>query len=95
MTRQTNLPILVTIGAPDKTDTKDLAEAQVMKIILENEYLISPNWIEDQSNTIQENAQRSAEILKKDAIQSVYFVTHFWRMPRAKTVFEKQDLRVL
>ena len=95
LAKQTNLPILLTGGAPDKTDTKDLAEAQVMKIVLEKEYSISPKWIEDQSNTTQENALHSAEILKKDAIQSVYLVTHFWHMPRAKAVFEKQGLRVL
>jgi uncharacterized SAM-binding protein YcdF (DUF218 family) len=95
LAKQTNLPVLLTGGAPDKTDTKDLAEAQVMKIVLEKEYSISPKWIEDQSNTTQENALRSAEILKKDAIQSVYLVTHFWHMSRAKAVFEKQGLKVV
>jgi uncharacterized SAM-binding protein YcdF (DUF218 family) len=95
LAKQTNLPTLVTGGAPDKTDTKDLAEAQLMKIVLEKEYSISPKWIEDQSNTTQENALGSAAMLKKDAIQSVYLVTHFWHMPRAKTVFEKQGLKVV
>ena len=66
-----------------------------MKIVLDKEYLISLKLIEDQSNTTQENALRSAEILKKDAIQSVYLVTHFWHMPRAKAVFEKQGLKVV
>ena len=95
LAKQTNLPILVTGGAPDKTNTNDLAEAQVMKIVLEKEYSVSPKWIEDQSNTTQENALRSAEILKKDGIKSVYLVTHFWHMPRAKAVFEKQGLKVV
>ena len=95
MAKQTNLHILVTGGAPDKTSSKDLAEAQVMKIVLEKEYSISPKWIEDQSNTTQENALHSAKMLKKDDIESVYLVTHFWHMPRAKTIFEKQGLRVL
>jgi uncharacterized SAM-binding protein YcdF (DUF218 family) len=66
-----------------------------MKIGLEKEYSILPKWIEDQSNTTQENAVRSVEILKQKAIKSVYLVTHFWHMPRAKAVFEKQDLRVV
>ncbi len=95
LAKQNNLPILVNGGAPDKTDTKDLAEAQVMKIVLEKEYSISPKWIEDQSSTTQENAFRSAEILNKDNIQSVYLVTHFWHMPRAKAAFEKQGLKVV
>ncbi len=95
LAKQTNLPILLAGGAPDKTDSKDLAEAQVMKIVLEKEYSISPKWVEDQSNTTQENAVHSADMLKKDAIKNVYLVTHFWHMPRAKTVFEKQGLRVV
>jgi uncharacterized SAM-binding protein YcdF (DUF218 family) len=66
-----------------------------MKIVLEKEYSISPKWIEDQSNTTQENALRSVEILRKDCIQSVYLDTHFWHMPRAKTVFEKQGLKLV
>lgn len=66
-----------------------------MKIVLEKEYSVSPKWIEGQSNATQENALRSAKMLKKDDIQSVYLVTNFWHMPRAKTVFEKQGLNVL
>lgn len=95
LAKQTNLPILVTGGAPDKTDSNDLAEAELMKIVLEKEYSLSPKWIESQSNTTQENGLRSAEILKKDTIESAYLVTHFWHMPRAKTVFEKQGLKIV
>lgn len=95
LAKQTNLPILVTGGAPDKTDTNDLAEAKVMKMVLEKEYSMSPKWIEDQSNTTQENVLHSAEILKKEGMNSVYLVTHFWHMPRAKAVFEKQGLKVV
>ncbi len=95
MAKQTNLPILVTGGAPDKTDTKDLAEAQIMKIVHEKEFSISPKRIEGQSKTTQENALRSSEIFKQEEIKSVYLVNHFWRMPCAKAVFEKQGLRVL
>jgi uncharacterized SAM-binding protein YcdF (DUF218 family) len=95
LAKQTNLPILVTGGAPDRTSSKDLAEAKVMKIVLEKEYSISPKWIEDQSNTTQENATHSAEILKKEGVKSVYLVTHFWHMPRAKAVFEEEGLNVI
>ncbi len=95
LAKQTKLPILVTGGAPDKVSKQDLSEAFVMKLVLEQELGLSPQWLEYQSNTTQENAIRSAEILKKDAIQSIYLVTHFWHMPRAKAVFEKQGLRVV
>ncbi len=66
-----------------------------MKIVLEKEYSMSPKWIEDQSTTTKENALRSAKILKKEGINSVYLVTHFWHMPRARAVVEKQGLKVL
>ena len=65
-----------------------------MKLVLEQELgvslSLSPQWLEGQSNTTQENAIRSAEILKKEGIKSVYLVTHFWRMPLAKAVFKKR-----
>jgi uncharacterized SAM-binding protein YcdF (DUF218 family) len=95
LAKQTNLPILVTGGAPDKTDSKDLAEAELMKMVLEKEYALSAKWVERQSSTTQENALFSAEMLKKDRIQCVYLVTHFWHMPRAKNVFEKQGFIVM
>jgi uncharacterized SAM-binding protein YcdF (DUF218 family) len=95
LARQTKLPILVTGGAPDKASKQELSEAFMMKLVLEQELGLSPQWLEDQSNTTQENAIRSAEILKKEGIKSVYLVTHFWHMPRAKAVFEKEGFNVI
>jgi uncharacterized SAM-binding protein YcdF (DUF218 family) len=95
LARQTKLPILVTGGTPDKASKQELSEAFMMKLVLEQELSLSPQWLEDQSNTTQENAIRSAEILKKEGIKSIYLVTHFWHMPRAKAVFEKEGLNVI
>lgn len=95
LAKATHLPILVTGGAPDKTSSQDLPEAQVMSLVLGYELGIKPKWIEGQSNTTQENAQLSADILKKENIQTIYLVTHFWHMPRAKAIFEKQGLVVM
>lgn len=95
LARQTQLPVMLTGGAPDKASKQELSEAFMMKLVLEQELGLSPHWLEDQSNTTQENALRSAEILKKDAIQSIYLVTHFWHMPRAKALFKKEGLDVI
>ena len=95
LARQTKLPILVTGGAPDKASKQELSEAFVMKLVLEKELGLAPQWLEDKSNPTQENAIRSAEIFKKEGIQNVYLVTHFWHMPRAKAVFEKHGLKIL
>jgi uncharacterized SAM-binding protein YcdF (DUF218 family) len=82
------------MGAPDKASTQELSEeVYVMKLVLE--LGLSPQWLEDQSNTTQENAIRSAQILKKESVKSAYLVTHFWHMPRAKAVFEKEGLNVI
>ena len=95
LAKQTKLPILVTGGAPDKASQEDLSEAFVMKLVLEQELGLSPQWLEDQSNTTQENAKLTAEILKNEGIKTIYLVTHFWHMPRAKAVFEKEGLIVV
>ena len=95
LARQTKLPILVTGGAPDKASKQDLSEAFVMKLVLEQELGLSPQWLEDQSNTTQENARLSAHMLKKEGVKTIYLVTHFWHMPRAKAVFEKEGLIVV
>jgi uncharacterized SAM-binding protein YcdF (DUF218 family) len=95
LAKQTKLPILVTGGAPDKASKQELSEAFVMKMVLEQELGLSPQWLEDQSNTTQENAKLTAGLLKAEGIKTIYLVTHFWHMPRAKTVFEKEGLIVV
>ncbi len=90
-----NLPILLTGGAPDRTDARDLSEANVMSMVLKKELGIYARWLEEQSNTTQENAMQSAKILHQEGVKTIYLVTHFWHMPRAKSQFEKQGLRVI
>lgn len=95
LTKDTQLPILLTGGAPDRVSKNDLPEALVMKLVLENEMGVTPKWIEDQSNTTQENAQFSVRILQQEGIQTIYLVTHFWHMPRAKAIYEKAGIKVI
>jgi uncharacterized SAM-binding protein YcdF (DUF218 family) len=95
LAKVTKLPVLLTGGAPDRTDTKDLSEAKVMSMVLKEELGIDARWLEEQSNTTQENALQTAQILNKEGIKTVYLVTHFWHMPRAKIQFEKQGLTVI
>lgn len=95
LAKSTQLPVLVTGGAPDKTSPKDLSEAELMARVLQSELTVSVKWVEGNSNTTQENAKLSAKILKKENIQTIYLVTHFWHMPRAKAIFEKESLNVI
>ena len=94
LSKRTQLPILVTGGAPEPSSKYPSPEAQVMAKVLRDEFNVEVSWIEDQSKTTQENAQFSANILQKEKINHIYLVTHFWHMPRAKTIFEKYGFEV-
>jgi uncharacterized SAM-binding protein YcdF (DUF218 family) len=60
------LPILVTGGAPDKISAKDLSEVQLMSEVLNKELNVSVKWTEGISSTTQENAKLSAIMLQKE-----------------------------
>ena len=90
LARALDIPILVSGGAPDRTTKAELSEAQLMAQVLRQEFGIGPKWIEDQSNTTEENLRNSLAILSRGNIEKVYLVTHFWHMPRAKAIFEKE-----
>jgi uncharacterized SAM-binding protein YcdF (DUF218 family) len=94
LARQTGLPILTSGGQPDATDTKSQSEAEVMSWVLKNEYALDVKWLESKSHTTQENAHYSFEMLKREQIDRVYLVTHFWHMPRAQRIFEQQGFQV-
>ncbi len=95
LARVTNLPILLSGGTPDRVEEKDLSEARIMNMVLKQELGIQARWLEEQSNTTQENALQSAKILNQEGIKNIYLVTHFWHIPRAKAQFEKQGLKVI
>lgn len=95
LAKAAHLPVLVTGGAPDRVSVKDIPEAQLMAHVLQHELGSPIKWIEAQSATTQENAAFSANILKKEHINQIYLVTHFWHMPRAKGFFESEGFQVI
>lgn len=95
LAKETALPVLVIGGRPDKTQPQQQAEGQMMARVLRDELNVSTRWIEDQSNTTQENAQFSARLLREHQIDTIYLVTHVWHMPRARRVFEKEKFQVI
>ncbi len=52
-------------------------------------------WLEGGSRDTQENAQKTAALLKKDGITRIALVTNAWHMPRARRAFENAGLMVL
>lgn len=94
LAKKTGLPVLLTGGSPDATSKEDLSEAALMAMVLKSELGIKAKWFEEKSNTSEENAQLTAEILKKEGINKIYLVTHFCHMPRSQRIFEKEGIQV-
>lgn len=90
--RASGLPILVTGGIPGGGT---LAEGRIMQRILQNEYGMSPRWVEDAALTTWDNARLSASLLKQAGAQRIVLVSHAWHLRRAVPLFEAQGLGVV
>jgi uncharacterized SAM-binding protein YcdF (DUF218 family) len=86
------LPPLATGGTP-RGGT--LAEGRIMQQILEDEYRLSPRWVEDRAETTWDNARFSAALLHADGVRRIALVTHAWHLHRAVPEFEAQGLDVV
>lgn len=90
LARKTGLPILVTGGAPGGRTP----EAQLMKSVLEEEFQIPVQWVEDASLDTRQNARNSAGLLQPADIRRILLVTHAAHMRRARNEFEAQGFVV-
>jgi len=95
LAKVTNLPVLVTGGRPNKTSANDRTEGEIMAQVLHDELGVTAKWIEVESNTTQENAHYSTKILKGGNINTIYLVSNDWHLPRAISIYEKEDLKVI
>lgn len=86
------LPVLVAGG---RTLDQNHSAAEVMSATLEQDYGITPVWLEPDSRTTFENARFSAELLRNSGIERIVLVTHASHMPRALWVFEQQGMEVV
>jgi uncharacterized SAM-binding protein YcdF (DUF218 family) len=91
LARETGLPILVTGGKPGGGD---VAEAELMRDLLRDEFGIAARWVEAASETTYDNARLTAAILRPAGVSHVLLVTSASHMPRAQAVFERHGLRV-
>ena len=89
--RKTNLPVLVSGGAV----YGGIAEAELMKQSLENEFNVRVRWTEVTSRNTHENAVRSAEILRAAGINRIVLVGHSFDMRRAKAELTASGLDVI
>lgn len=85
-------PVLATGGSPEGSL---VGEAQLMKMVLQQDFQVPVQWIEQRSSNTLENARLSYRLLKPAGIERVYLVTHAWHMPRARRAFEHAGFAVI
>lgn len=83
--RRTGLPILASAGPV--TDA-EVPGSRIMKQVLEEDFGVPVEWIEDTSRNTWTNARDSADILKDAGVESVYLATQPWHMARAVRSFQ-------
>ncbi len=82
--RETGLPILASAGPVTEAEVPG---SRIMRQVLEDDFDVPVEWIEETSRDTWTNAKDSAAILQEAGIESVYLVSQAWHMPRAVRSF--------
>jgi uncharacterized SAM-binding protein YcdF (DUF218 family) len=90
--RRTGLPLLLTGGRPMGEPE---SEAQLMARALQEQFDVTPRWLEQESRNTAENAAFSANLLRAEKIRRVLLVTHAMHMPRAMRSFRRHGITPL
>ena len=90
--RMTLKPILVTGGAPLGNEDSEAAQ---MKEALVNDFHVPVKWAETASLNTEQNASKSAPILERNNVHSIYLVSQAWHMPRAVMMFRHEGFNVI
>lgn len=87
------LPVLVSGGGALAAD--DVAEADLMAAILDQEFKTPVAWQERDSRNTAENARFSRDLLRQYGINDIVLVTQAYHMPRALMAFRQAGFNVL
>lgn len=90
--RRTNLPLYVSGGSVQK---KLKSEAELMREVLQKEFNVEVNVVENKSKTTYENAKFTAELLKKHGHRKILLVSVAYHMPRAVEAFQHFGIEVI
>ncbi|MDH5325378.1 MAG: YdcF family protein [Gammaproteobacteria bacterium] len=84
--RQTGLPVLISGGKVNANHRE--SEARLMQQMLEQEFGVAVQIIEERSRTTYENARYSSELLLAKKYRHILLVSHALHLPRARVAFE-------
>jgi uncharacterized SAM-binding protein YcdF (DUF218 family) len=90
LAKKTRLPILITGG----TVYRGTPEGDSMRETLQEDFGLTPRWVEAAARNTVENASLSAAMLKKDGISKIALVSHSTHLARAVPLFQQQGLTV-
>jgi uncharacterized SAM-binding protein YcdF (DUF218 family) len=90
--RRVQLPMLTSGGS---TDPELPALGEIMARSLREDFQVPVAWTENRSLDTWQNAQYSAEILRRHGIGVVYLVTSAWHMRRALIAFARAGITVI
>ena len=85
-------PVLASGGAPEGNP---VPEARLMREVLQQDFRITVQWIEQGSRNTFESAQLSASLLKPAGVERIYLVTHAFHMRRARLAFASAGFKVI
>ena len=91
LARRSQLPVLVSGGAPDG----GVAEAVLMRGILQDEFGVATRWVDTKSLNTRENARFAAEQLLPAGVKRIVLVTDAWHTRRAAIEFRLSGLDVV
>ena len=90
--RRTQLPLYVSGGSTRK-ELK--GEAELMQEVLQKEFNVEVNVIENKSKTTYENAKFTAELLNQNGHNAIFLVSNTFHMPRAVEAFQEFGIEVI
>ena len=90
--RELKKPIALTGGSPLGNS---MSEARQMKLVLEHEFNVPVQWIEEESDNTLASARNSYQLLQKSGIKRIYLLTHAWHMPRSLQAFQAAGFEVV
>lgn len=96
--RRTGLDILASggIGAGEpRMGGTPLALGDAMASALREDFGVPVRWVERESRTTFDNAEFSADLLRRDGVKRILLVTDAMHMARSRAVFERAGLEVV